>query len=40
MINDTTYVTQDMGQIATAVHEVEHNPNQESKSGTCLVRLQ
>jgi hypothetical protein len=37
--DDTTYVTRVRGPIATVIHEVEHNPNQESHSDTCLIGL-
>jgi hypothetical protein len=37
--DDTTYVIRARGSIVAVTHEVERNPNQESHSGTCLVRL-
>jgi hypothetical protein len=37
--DDTTNVTRVRGPIATAAHEVGHNPNQESRSSMLLLRL-
>jgi hypothetical protein len=37
--DDTTNVTRARGPIATAAHEVRHNPNQESRSSMLLLRL-
>jgi hypothetical protein len=37
--DDITNVTRARGPIATTAYEVECNPNQESQSSTCLLRL-
>jgi hypothetical protein len=37
--DDTTNVTWARGPIATAAHEIGHNTSQQSRSGTCLLRL-